>query len=246
MLSEITSHVSNPNPWAIARQGAIDTLPMVVAAVPFGLLFGMLAPTYGISAWFAVALSALVFAGSAQYVAIGLVATGTPAALVVLTTLIVNLRHLLYALALMIPMQSLQRRSKLGLSFLLTDETFVTVSQKMQRGLPAEALVPYYLGSAVFMYVNWQLCTWLGLWAGGQLQGVEQLGLEFALVTAFLAMLSTMLKHRANIVAAVVGFTFAWFTRDWPHKTGIIFSVVMAASVAAFFSKPVIEGAEND
>jgi len=215
-------------------QGVIDTLPMILAATPFGILFGMLAPTNGIAAWVAVAFSALVFAGSAQYVAIGLLASGTPAALIIVTTFIVNLRHLLYALAMVTPTAHWSKPQRLGLSFFLTDETFVTFNQRLRNGLPAEHSLPYYMGSALFMYANWQLSTWLGLWAGGQLQGVEKLGLEFALVTAFLAMLTTMLNHKSNILSAILGFTLAWYTRDWPHKTGIVFSVVVAALVGSY------------
>lgn len=219
---------------AVFFRGAIDSLPMVLAAVPFGILFGILAPTNGIASWIALAFSAFVFAGSAQYVAIGLWAVGTPALLIVITTFIVNLRHLLYSLALVMPLKAWSRKRKILMSFFLTDETFVTFNQRMQLGLPESERFAYYLGSAVFMYSNWQVCTWLGLWAGTSLQGVEELGLEFALVTAFVAMLTTMLKQRSHIAAAIIGFTLAWFTRDWPHKTGIIFSVVVAAAIAAF------------
>ncbi|WP_196158417.1 AzlC family ABC transporter permease [Reinekea sp. G2M2-21] len=214
-------------------QGALDTLPMVLAAIPFGILFGVLAPANGIASWVAIGFSALVFAGSAQYVAIGLLAAGTPVLLIVVTTFIVNLRHLLYALAMLIPFRHLPRTKKLALSFFLTDETFVIFNQRFQRQLADEHIVPYYLGSAIFMYLNWQVCTWVGLWAGSTLEGIDQLGLEFAMVTAFIAMLLPMCKHRKNIVSAVIGFILAWLTRSWPHKTGIVFSVVAAAFISS-------------
>lgn len=221
------------NKRAAFFHGVVDTLPMVLAAIPFGLLFGMLAPASGVSNWVAISLSAFVFAGSAQYVAMGLLAAGTPAALIVLTTFIVNLRHLLYSLAMLIPLRHLRRPKKVALSFFLTDETFVTFNQRLQRDLPETDRVAYYLGSALFMYGNWQLCTWIGLWAGASLTGIESLGLEFAMVTAFLAMMMPMFRHRKNIASAVIAFFLAWLTRDWPHKTGIIFSVLIAATVAA-------------
>jgi 4-azaleucine resistance transporter AzlC len=214
-------------------QGALDTLPMVLAAIPFGILFGVLGPANDVSFWITLALSALVFAGSAQYVAIGLIASGTPAVLVVLTTFIVNLRHLLYALAMLVPLKHLKRSTKVRMSFFLTDETFVTFNQRYQQHLAEEDRHAYYFGSALFMYGNWQLCTWIGLWAGTSLSGIDQLGLEFAMVTAFLSMLIPMFKHKKNIVSALVGFILAWFTRDWPHKTGIVFSVVVAAFIAS-------------
>lgn len=218
---------------AVFIRGAIDTLPMILAAIPFGLLFGMLAPANGLPGWIAVAFSALVFAGSAQYVAIGLLAAGTPAALIVLTTFIVNLRHLLYALAMLIPFRHVRRARKLSLSFFLTDETFVIFNQRYQQNLAEDERVSYYLGSALFMYFNWQVCTWVGIWAGSSLTGIEQLGLEFAMVTAFIAMMLPMFKQLANILSALIAFTLAWFTRDWPHKTGIVFSVIIAALVAS-------------
>lgn len=216
-------------------KGAVDTLPMILAAIPFGILFGMLAPANGLSAWIAVAFSALVFAGSAQYVAIGLLAGGTPVALIVLTTFIVNLRHLLYALAMLLPFRHLSRGQKVGWSFFLTDETFVIFNQRYKQELPESDRLTYYAGSAIFMYSNWQLCTWLGIWAGSSLTGIEQLGLEFAMVTAFIAMMLPMFKVRRNILSAILALGFAWLCRDWPHKTGIVFSVVVAALVASRF-----------
>ena len=225
--------MNNTQQFRAFGQGALDSLPMVLAAIPFGILFGVLAPANGIAGWVAVAFSALVFAGASQYVAIGLLATGTPAVLIVLTTLVVNLRHLLYALGMLVPLQHVAKRSKIGLSFLLTDETYVTFNQRYLSGLSEADRVPYYLGSGLFMYSNWQVCTWIGLWAGSALEGIEQLGLEFAMVTAFLAMMMPMFRHRKNIVSAVLAFTLAWFTRSWPHKTGIVFSVMVAALVAS-------------
>ena len=214
-------------------RGAFDTLPMVLAAIPFGILFGMLATANGIASWVAIALSALLFAGSAQYVAIRLLAAGTPVGLIVLTTFVVNLRHLLYSLAMLLPFQYLSVRYKTLLSFFLTDETFVIFNQRFQQTLLEKDRVPYYLGSALFMYGNWQLCTWLGLWAGGALENIDKLGLEFAMVTAFISMMVPMFKYRKNIISAVIAFSLAWLTRSWPHKTGIIFSVVVAALIAS-------------
>jgi len=214
--------------------GAIDSLPLVVAAAPFGILFGALAPANDIPGWIAVAFSALVFAGSAQYVALGLLAIGTPLILIVLTTFVVNLRHLLYSLALAKDFQFAPRGKKIVMAFFLTDETFVTVSRRLQMQLSENHRIAYYFGSACFMYGNWQVCTWMGLWAGSSLQNIEQLGLEFAMVAAFIGMLVPMLKHKANVLAAIIGFALAWFTRHWPYQSGLVFSVVVAALVASY------------
>ncbi|MFQ3230944.1 AzlC family ABC transporter permease [Reinekea sp.] len=224
-------------------KGALDSLPMIVAAIPFGLLFGMLAPTNGIAAWVAIAISALVFAGSAQYVAIGLLAVGTPAILIVLTTFIVNLRHLLYAFAMLIPTKIWSKKQKVLASFFLTDETFVIFNQRYMAGLDEQQRFPYYMGSALFMYSNWQICTWIGLWAGSSLTGVESLGLEFAMVTAFIAMMTPMLKRKRNVASAFIAFALAWLFKDIPHKLGIILAVLFAALIASRI--PETEGDEK-
>lgn len=65
-----------------------------------------------------------IFAGSAQFIALGLLATGTPLPLILLTTAIVNLRHLLYALSLLPHVKPLPSRWRLVLGFWLTDESF--------------------------------------------------------------------------------------------------------------------------
>lgn len=218
-------------------QGAIDSLPLVVAATPFGVLFGALAPAAGIDAWIAVAFSAVVFAGSAQYVAIGLLAIHTPPVLIVLTTFIVNLRHLLYSLALAPDFSHLSGRKRAGMAFFLTDETFAVVSRKLQQGLATEHRQAYYLGSGLFMYSNWQVWTWVGIFLGQSMEGIEQLGLEFAMVVAFIGMMVPMLKRWPNVCSAAFAFVLAWFTRDWPHRSGLIFSVIFAAVVAAVFEK---------
>jgi 4-azaleucine resistance transporter AzlC len=218
-------------------QGALDSLPLIVAATPFGVLFGALAPATGIESWIAVALSALVFAGSAQYVAIGLLAIQTPPILVVLTTFIVNLRHLLYSLALAPEFRHVSTRKRAGMAFFLTDETFAVVSRKLQQGLQTEHRQAYYLGSALFMYGNWQLWTWVGIFLGQSMEGIEQLGLEFAMVVAFIGMMVPMIKRWPTLFSAVLAFVLAWFTREWPHRSGLIVSVLVAAVSAAVLEK---------
>ncbi len=73
--------------------GVRDTFPLVVGAVPFGIIFGALAVTSGLSAQATMAMSLFVFAGSSQFVATGLVASGAGVFLIILTTFVVNLRH---------------------------------------------------------------------------------------------------------------------------------------------------------
>ena len=101
--SSARSHPTSPHTefWT----GARDILPLIIGAIPFGIIFGALATSNGLSVGAALAMSALVFAGSAQFIAMGMIAAGTGWLLIVFTTFIVNLRHLLYAASLTAPCQ---------------------------------------------------------------------------------------------------------------------------------------------
>jgi len=73
--------------------GARDSIPVIVGAIPFGIIFGALAINAGLSVAGTLAMSLFVFAGSAQFVAAGLIAQGGGLLVIVLTTFVVNLRH---------------------------------------------------------------------------------------------------------------------------------------------------------
>ena len=107
--------------------GMRDTIPMLVGAVPFGIVYGTLAVSSGLSVAATLAMSLLVFAGSAQFVAASLVASGTGLTVILLTTLIINLRHMLYSASLLPFVRHLPQRWRIGLAFWLTDESFAVV-----------------------------------------------------------------------------------------------------------------------
>ena len=81
-------------------RGAQDTLPLILGAIPFGVLFGALAMSAGMTVAATLGMSLLVFAGASQFVVVGLIAQGATVAVIVLTTFIVNLRHALYSASL--------------------------------------------------------------------------------------------------------------------------------------------------
>ena len=145
--------------------GARDQLPLLLGVVPFGLIFGALAVSAGIPAFEAQAFSFFIFAGSAQFVAIGLVAGQTPALLIVATILVVNLRHMLYSAALGPHVQHLSLRWKVPLAWLLTDEAFATASLRYRRD-DREHAHWYFLGTGLTLWAFWQLSTLLGIALG--------------------------------------------------------------------------------
>ena len=110
--------------------GVRDTLPLLLGAFPFGMIYGALAIASGLSPAATMTMSALVFAGSSQFIAVGLVAAQTPVAIIIATTLIVNLRHMLYSATLLPHLKQLPQRWRVPLAFWLTDETFAVAVRR--------------------------------------------------------------------------------------------------------------------
>src|SRR5689334_19870858 len=104
--------------------GIRDEVPILLGVLPFGLIYGASALSAGIPASIALAMSSVVFAGSAQFVIAQLVAAGTPALVIILTAFIVNIRHLLYSASIAPAIRQLPRPWKWLLAYLLTDEAY--------------------------------------------------------------------------------------------------------------------------
>lgn len=208
--------------WA----GGKDTLPLEIGAIPFGIIFGAVAITSGLSPLAAAGMSAFVYAGSAQFIGAGLVAAATPIPIIVLTTFVVNLRHALYGASLGPYMRHLPQRWVVPLGFLLTDETYVVVIQRFERPDDAPYKHWYYLGSALFMYVNWQVWTWVGIFAGQNIPDPNALGLDFAMVVTFIGMLVPLLRTRPALLAVLVAGVTSVLASGLPNQLGLMVSAL--------------------
>lgn len=216
-------------------KGVRDTLPLVIGAVPFGIIFGTLAGSAGLPIPGAMAMSLFVFAGSAQFIAIGLAGSGTIWPMIVLTTFVVNFRHLLYTATLLDFLKVLPRRWQVFLAFGLTDETFAVSVGRWRSGDESPYKHWYQLGSMAFMYVNWNICTLIGVLAGTMLQGIGGWGLDFAMVATFIAMVIPFIKDRPTYAAVLSAAVVALICHGLPHKVGLMIAaaVGMAAGAAA-------------
>jgi len=204
---------------------------MMVGAAPFGVIFGTLAIASGIPVWATLALSGLVFAGSSQFVAVSLIGAGAALPVIWLTTLVVNLRHALYSATLLPHARHLPARWRWLLAFWLTDETFAVVENQLRHHSGARAGAYYWLGSSLAMYVNWLFWTALGIGVGQSIPGIASLGLDFAMVATFAAIVAPQLRSRPVLVAALVAGVVALLARALPYKLGLMLAA--AAGVVA-------------
>lgn len=212
--------------------GVKATVPLVVGSFPFGIIFGALAvSSTGLTALDALGLSALVYAGSAQFIGIGLSAQGTSAAVIILTTFVINLRHALYSITLSPHMGHLPQRWLLPLAFWLTDETFVVVIQRYNQPDNAPYKHWFYLGSAVLMYTNWQLSTLVGIVAGAVIPDPLSWGLDFAMFVTFIGILVPMIRTKPVLLAVLAAGVTALLLNGLPNKLGLVSAAIIGVAV---------------
>ncbi|NJK63205.1 MAG: AzlC family ABC transporter permease [Synechococcaceae cyanobacterium SM2_3_1] len=223
--------ISSPLQEFLWGAGAI--LPLVLGAAPFGLIYGTLAPSSGLSFAAALAMSLLVFAGSAQFIALGLLAVGTSLPLIIFTTLVVNVRHLLYALSLLPHVRHLGAGWRLILGFFLTDEAFAIAITRYDRQDRSPYKHWYVLGGALLMYLNWQLWTLLGLFLGERIPDARSWGLDFAMSVTFIGMIMPYLKTQPMVLSALVAGAVAVVARDLPHQLGLVVGASAGMMVGA-------------
>jgi 4-azaleucine resistance transporter AzlC len=220
----------HPNRLSSFAAGARDTLPMLVGAAPFGMIFGTLVTAGPLAAWQGQLMSMSVYAGSSQFIATGLVAGHASLLVIWLTTFIVNLRHMLYAATLLPYVAHLPLRWRFTLGFLLTDESFAVMNRYYRMHEKAPLGHWYFLGSCLAMYGNWQLWTLIGLLFGAVFPQLQALGLDFAMVVTFLSIIVPQLRHLPHFTAALAAGTAAFLLRGLPYKLGLMSAVVIGVA----------------
>jgi 4-azaleucine resistance transporter AzlC len=207
--------------WA----GVRGLAPLLVGVAPFGVIYGVLALASGIPPAAAMAMSSLVFAGSAQFLLAQLFAAGAPGAVMVAAVALVNLRHALYSASLAPHLGHLPRRWKAAIAYVLTDETYAASLLRFERAAAGPASHWYVLGAGVSLWLGWQVSTAAGLLLGSKVP--RDLPLDFALPVTFIAIVVPMIRSRAAVAATAVAALVAVLCAGWPLKLGM-----MAASLA--------------
>lgn len=178
-----------------------QTLPIILGYVPVGFAYGVLAQKSGLSGINTILMSVLVFAGSAQLIAVGLFAAGAAPLAIVATTFVVNLRHLLMSAALA-PYLRAWSKTRLALfAYQMTDETFALHANRFAKG---ETGAGETFGINVIAQSAWVGGTVLGLAASTLITDIRPIGLDYALPAMFIALLLGQLKSRQHLAVAVI------------------------------------------
>lgn len=217
------------------REGVRAESPILVGVFPFGLIYGALARNAGISPFPAQMMSSFVFAGSSQFVAAKLIAEAAPAAVIVLTIVVVNLRHLLYSASVAEYVRDLPLRWKVLLSYLLTDECYAaTIVHYELDGVKPESHW-FFLGAGLALWLTWQISSALGIFAGASIPASWRL--DFALPLTFLAMVVPVLTDWPVVAAALSAGVVALLACGLPYKLGIIVAAFVGILVGAVLER---------
>lgn len=209
--------------------GVKAELPILLGVVPFGLIYGVLAIGAQIPVEVALFMSSIVFAGSSQFVGTQLIGAGSPVAIIVVTTFIVNLRHALYSASLAPYVKHLPRRWKWLLAYLLTDEAYaVTITNYHENTDPSHKHW-FFLGAGLTLWSSWQLSTAIGVFLGARVP--DNWSLDFTLALTFIALVIPRLKDRPSLAAAISAGVIAVVANGLPYKLGLMLAALIGVAV---------------
>ncbi len=204
-----------------------DVLALGAAMIAVGASFGAVAIAAGLPVWATLTMSAVLYAGGAQFLAVGLLAAGSPLA-AVLAGLLLNARHLPFGLALGDSIGPRLRHRLLG-SHLMTDET--TAFSLAQPAGEARRRAFWLAGTLLFL--AWNVGTLLGVLAGGAIGDPAALGLDAAFPAGLIALLLPSLRDRDTRHAALGGAVLAVLaTPLLPAGLPVLLALVGPAAVA--------------
>jgi 4-azaleucine resistance transporter AzlC len=196
------------------RAGLRAVAPVIVAAMPIGLVFGAVAATKGLSPLETVLMSALVFAGGSQFVAMDIWTHPASWATLGFAAFLVNIRHVLMGASLGRKMDSFRPWQKYLGALVLADENWA-MAEARARG--ARLTPAYFAGLSVLFYLNWLVCSLAGALLGAFLGDPAVIGLDFAFPAVFIVLVMSFWKG---------------------PTTGMVLIASAAASIAVYYLLP--------
>lgn len=215
-------------------RGITAALPICLGYFPIGLAMGVLAQKAGLPWWAVAMMSSMVFAGSAQFICVAMLAAGAAPTAIILTTFVVNLRHVLMSSALAVHLQGVHRKFLALYAYGVTDESFAVNLTRFREGAwnRWQALIVNHLANAV-----WILATICGALIG---QFVPQgaMGVDYALTGMFICLLVFQIHGRLYIFTGVLAATLStlWYLLI-PGDSYIVGASIIAATAGYFVKR---------
>ncbi len=223
----------NNNTKTQYKAGAKSGVPIIFGFIPIGIAYAIMARHAGFSAPETVFMSIAVFAGASQMMAVGMYAHGAGVAAMILTTFILNLRHLIMSTCIMNKMRSEKTSAKLLAAFGVTDESFAVFTTAKQEN----CTMPYFMGLISVTYLSWVAGSAIGAFTSDFLPPLLTASLGIALYAMFIALIIPDLKRSSRLGLLVV-FTAAVNTvlnQFMASSWALIVSTLICATIGVFF-----------
>jgi 4-azaleucine resistance transporter AzlC len=215
---------------AAFRGGQRAILPSLFGAAAWGLVSGVAMVKGGLAVPWALLMSFLVYAGSAQLAALPLIVAGAPLWVIVATGLITNLRFVIYSAALRPYFAHLPPRRRAALGFFMTDFTFTMFMRHAQEGkLPAHRDA-WFAGVCTNNWITWQLSATTGIVAASYVPA--EWGLEFTGTLALVALVGPSLLTRPAVLGALTAAAVALLAHGLPFKLGLFCGAIAGITAA--------------
>ncbi|MDQ0205717.1 AzlC family ABC transporter permease [Alkalicoccobacillus murimartini] len=223
-------------------QGFKDCVPTLFGYMSVGFAFGIVGTASNLSVWEIACLSILVYAGSAQFIICALMVAQAPIAAIILTTFVVNLRHLLLCLTIAPYFKQYSLLKNIGIGALVTDETFGVATTKASKQLYLHD--KWMNGLNITAYLCWIAVTILGAVLGQWISNPEALGLDYALAAMFVALLilqlenvlQSKIKHYLLVMTYVI-LLMVGLSMIMPSHIAVLLSTVIAATIGVVTDK---------
>ena len=208
---------------------------MLLGVVAFGIIAGVAMVASGIPPLAAMMMSILVFAGASMVASAQLLASGTPALLVILTTVFINLRFMMYSASLRLHFRHEPLRWRLVMAYLQADNVYGLTLMRFSDDADAPGQRDYFLGAGVTVWLAWQLAVLAGILIGAGVPASWRL--EFAAPLAFIAMAIPLLRDRAMVAAAIVAGLTVIAAHALPFKLSIAAAAFTGIAAGMLFEK---------
>jgi predicted branched-subunit amino acid permease len=218
-----------PEQIAALREGALASAPLLVGMVPWGIVSGVAMVAAGLTQAQAVAMSVLVFAGSAQLAVLPLLIAKAPLWVMYATAVVVNLRYVIYSAVLAPYFEHLSRPWRALLSYITVDGIFALYVARFRPDDPDPHKHWYFLGGSLLMWCGWQVSTCVGVFAGGLIP--KGWSLEFASTLGLIGLVMPLLFDRAVVWGAVAAGGVALAAAKLPLNLGLLAAIAAGVAV---------------
>jgi len=217
---------------AAFRAGQLAILPSLPGTAAWGLICGVAMVKAGLAVPWAIAMSLLVFAASAQLAAMPLIIAGAPLWVIIVTGFITNLRFVIYSAALRPYFTGLSAAKRALAGFFMTDFTFALFMRRAQEGsLPLRHRDSWFAGVCANNYLTWQTCSITGIVASSYIP--TDWGLEFTGTLALVALVGPALVARPALVGGAVAGVVALLAHALPYKLGLFCAAIAGIAAAS-------------